>query len=157
MVHPSYEPIPASESDEKLSSIPDARQARLTLARTLLPWLAHVVFFTISLTTLFSGLYFHRQATKSCIEKVSAYSPALSTVEYYDTRYNGSLAWPSPFRGAPSPEVDEAWARYTDVSMFTVDLDTVLRIGKDPTLANLLRMYTHLDYYSALEPAFSDP
>ncbi|KAL1597870.1 hypothetical protein SLS60_008357 [Paraconiothyrium brasiliense] len=61
--------------------------------------------------------------------------------------------------------------------MFSIDEATLRHIGKDPVVAvkegggylaaieashqlhcvNLLRMYTHFDYYADIEPAFSDP
>ena len=105
----------------------------------------------------------------------------MSTIQYHDIQFNGSLAWPSPYRGDPSPEVDAAWAQLTEVSMFRIDEETVRRIGKDPDVAvqlseeegggylaaieashqlhcvDLLRRYTHFPYYADIEPAFSDP
>ena len=109
-------------------------------------------------------------------------APAITAVQYQDVKYNGSLKAPSPYRGNPSPEIDEAWARVTkQVPLFRITKDDVAKLRKDENeivkvpeiegggylagleashqihCVNLLRMYTHFDYYQDTEPAFTDP
>lgn len=109
-------------------------------------------------------------------------APAIKSVKYHDIRYNGSLKAPSSFRGEPSPEVDESWTSITKaVPLFSIDEEDVARLRKNKDeivrvpdeegggylagleashqlhCVNILRMYTHFDYYKDIEPAFSDP
>lgn len=47
---------------------------------------------------------------------VGGIAPGLESIDpvYKDVRFNGTLEFPSVYRGMPSPEVDEAWERLTD-------------------------------------------
>jgi len=82
------------------------------------PWVAHGIFFTLY-TVVFLGLILHTydrqtEATKKlCLLQHSTYSPVHDIVEYSSVRFNGSLNFPSPYRGPPTPEVDVAWDRIT--------------------------------------------
>lgn len=40
-------------------------------------------------------------------------APAYEAVEYKTVRFNGTLDFPSPYSGPPSPAVDAAWDRIT--------------------------------------------
>jgi hypothetical protein len=97
-------------------------------------------------------------------------------------KYNGSLKTISPYRGDPSPEIDEAWSRVTkSVPLFSITEEDVIKLKKDKDTivkvpeeegggylagleashqihcVNLLRMYTYFDHYKDIEPAFTDP
>lgn len=40
-------------------------------------------------------------------------APAHEAVKYQTVRFNGTLNFPSPYSGAPTPELDAAWDRIT--------------------------------------------
>ncbi|KAG1862845.1 hypothetical protein DFJ58DRAFT_775356 [Suillus subalutaceus] len=44
-------------------------------------------------------------------DDIPVYSPAIGAVESVIVRFNGTLDFPSIYRGPPSPEIDAAWAR----------------------------------------------
>lgn len=44
-------------------------------------------------------------------------APALPVVEYHRVKFNGSLDFPSEYRGLPSAEIDAAWHGITSTSM----------------------------------------
>lgn len=52
-------------------------------------------------------------------------------------RFNGSIRWPSPYRGEPSPEVDAAWNRISIVPPLDLDIsrEDFLNIGVSPDTA----------------------
>ncbi|KAI9814389.1 MAG: hypothetical protein M1827_003245 [Pycnora praestabilis] len=101
-----------------------------------------------------------------------------------EVKFNGSIRWPSPYRGPPSPEVDRAW---NDISIvrpldLPITAESFLDIGSDPDTAaknapefgggyfavpefthqlhcvNLLRKVSHFkfSYYNAIDPDFTD-
>ncbi|KAI1496180.1 hypothetical protein F5X99DRAFT_425001 [Biscogniauxia marginata] len=93
-----------------------------------------------------------------------------------DSTRNGSIRWPSPYRGPPSREVDRAWE---EISMYIALTDKeFLKIGKSPETAaknapesgggyflqpefshqNLLRKASHFkyDYYKLHDLDFRD-
>lgn len=43
------------------------------------------------------------------LSNTSAPVPQYITAKYTDVRFNGTLDWPSPYRGQPSPAIDDAW------------------------------------------------
>jgi hypothetical protein len=57
---------------------------------------------------------------QKCFRATSSYSPLISQVpdNLIETTRNGSIRWPSAYRGPPSPDVDKAWDR---ISMCRTD------------------------------------
>ena len=83
--------------------------------RTCLPWLLHVILLLCSASMLFLATQ-HEHAAQL---KHSSFSPALTSLNvYHNTRFNGTFDAPSPYRGPPSEELDEAWTRITDIGVF---------------------------------------
>lgn len=89
--------------------------------------------------------------------EMSSYSPLLDRVPstMHEIRSNGSIDWPSPYRGPPSPEVDAAWQR---ISIFRplnlqVSESEFLRIGKSPETAAKNSDEFRGDYF--LQPEFA--
>lgn len=87
-------------------------------------------------------------------EYLNPVAPALPVIEYHRLKFNGSLDFPSEYRGRPNAEIDAAWHRITSASMIsssvfpnprllteiarTVDpmvvpADVVLKVGKSPS------------------------
>ncbi|KAH7918723.1 hypothetical protein BV22DRAFT_899365 [Leucogyrophana mollusca] len=142
-------------------------------------WLSHgilactsLLFFTLWMET--GSTYVH--------EHLPIYSPANTAVESHVVRFNGTLDFPSIYRGHPSPELDAAWARVShDVRPTRMTLDQMLRAGEvnSPSKVkypdsygggfmvslesthqlhclNMLRKASWLDYYESIEPSFQD-
>jgi hypothetical protein len=121
-----------------------------------------------------------------CVKRTSSYSPLLEgySPTLREVRFNGTLDWPSPYRGPPAPEIDKAWNKITMIRPlgFSLTDEEYLRVGKDPTTAarnsaefgggyflvpefthqlhcvNLLRKVSHFKfgYYNAFDPDFTD-
>ncbi|KAI1772536.1 hypothetical protein F4818DRAFT_444360 [Hypoxylon cercidicola] len=126
--------------------------------------------------------YQDRELPGRCFREVSPYSPLLQEVPntFIDTTRNGSIRWPSPYRGPPSPEVDRAWEEITIFRPLDIVLSDqeFLMVGKSPETAaknapefgggyflqpefshqNLLRKASHFkyDYYKHHDSDFRD-
>lgn len=74
--------------------------------RRAIPWIAHGVLIFVSVSLFLLSV---RLNDTRCAKKTTA--PAIDAVEYHNVRFNGTLTWPSEFRGTPSPELDAAWKR----------------------------------------------
>ncbi|KAH8888126.1 hypothetical protein GQ53DRAFT_826683 [Thozetella sp. PMI_491] len=62
-------------------------------------------------------------AAKPCSERptLELFSASNYEAAYHQVRVNGTYNKPSPFRGPPSHDVDQAWARYWKTWIFGVD------------------------------------
>lgn len=62
----------------------------------------------------------------------STYSPALKDIDptYRRVKFNGTLDYPSIYRGDPSPEIDAAWDNLENVRVTSITEEEVLKIGK---------------------------
>ncbi|KAG2361938.1 hypothetical protein BDR07DRAFT_1408130 [Suillus spraguei] len=64
-------------------------------------------------------------------DDIPIYSPASSAVDPMIIRFNGTLDFPSIYRGHPSPEIDAAWARIADNVVPTrMSLEEILKAGE---------------------------
>ncbi|KAH9947885.1 hypothetical protein B0H21DRAFT_691211 [Amylocystis lapponica] len=103
-------------------------------------------------------------------------------VEYETITFNGTLDYPSIYRGPPSPEIDAAWDRLSDDGkIISITKEDLLRMGKAdrPSLVrfqesdgggymaglelphqlhcvNLLRKYSYREHYASSDVAFQD-
>ncbi|KAF2660930.1 hypothetical protein K491DRAFT_774261 [Lophiostoma macrostomum CBS 122681] len=183
MAGPSYARVRSSDDDERFDPTEKIiEQSQSIFIWRLWPWIAHTILLTVSLTLFINGVYLATPSQARCAQILSSYSPAVTAVEYEDVKFNGSLKAPSVYRGNPSPEIDEAWSRVTkSVPLFSITEDDVAKLNKNKDeivkvpdaegggylagleashqihCVNLLRMYTHFDYYKDIEPAFTDP
>ncbi|KAG2346599.1 hypothetical protein BDR05DRAFT_959527 [Suillus weaverae] len=99
-------------------------------------------------------------------DDISVYSPASSAVESTIIRFNGTLDFPSIYRGPPSPEIDAAWSRIaSDVLPTRMSLEEILKAGevdspskvKYPAkFGNLLRKASWPEYYGPKDISFQD-
>ncbi|EED82276.1 predicted protein [Postia placenta Mad-698-R] len=101
--------------------------------RRAIPWIAHGVLIFISVSLFLLSV---RLNDTRCARKLSVYSPAMDAVEYHNVKFNGTLTWPSEFRGTPSPELDAAWKR------IAADSESFPE-------SNMLRKRTYSEYYAA--------
>ncbi|KAL8832369.1 MAG: hypothetical protein Q9170_004905 [Blastenia crenularia] len=64
--------------------------------------------------------------------RFSPIAPALKDIDpsYRRTLFNGSLQYPSIYRGDPSPDLDAAWDELDHVGMMSITKEDILRIGK---------------------------
>lgn len=97
-----------------------------------------VMFVCILMFVL--GLHWQLNANQHCLELQSFYcrisgtsysedlkvtlktlAPALKQIDnrYRLVQFNGSLDWPSPYRGPPSPEIDAEWDKLEKGMYFT--------------------------------------
>ncbi|KAF9817925.1 hypothetical protein IEO21_03119 [Rhodonia placenta] len=101
--------------------------------RRAIPWIAHGVLIFVSVSLFLLSV---RLNDTRCAKKLSVYSPAIDAVEYHNVRFNGTLTWPSEFRGTPSPELDAAWKR------IAANSEAFPR-------QNMLRKRTYYEHYAA--------
>ncbi|KAI4247944.1 MAG: hypothetical protein L6R42_009450, partial [Xanthoria sp. 1 TBL-2021] len=120
-----------------------------------------------------------------CIKAQSIWSPALeATTPLRHVKFNGTLDYPSVFRGPPNPTQDAAWQTLVNresVGAFglptagfrrlnqTLDGNTTrlsdyqggqlfatLEVFHQLHCLNFIREYTHKDYYESRSPSFTD-
>jgi hypothetical protein len=143
------------------------------------PMWSHVVLICTSI--LFFALW---MGTPSPYlrDDIPVYSPASVAVEPVILRFNGTLDFPSIYRGPPNPELDAAWARIAgDVLPTRMSLEEILKAGEADTPSkvkypakldgdfmvsmeaphqlhclNLLRKATWPEYYRPADISFQD-
>ncbi|MCJ1237725.1 hypothetical protein MMC14_005712, partial [Varicellaria rhodocarpa] len=152
----------------------------LDVGVTYLGWIIAVVLAT---TLSISWWSWSSRIDRICLEYTSYHSPALKEIPiaYKEVRFNGSLDFPSIYRGPPSPEVDKAWKRVSELRAINVPIsEPALRnlgVDVDSTVIlppeagggymldlefphqlhclNLLRKVSHWDYYKDIDISFS--
>ncbi|KAL8660536.1 MAG: hypothetical protein Q9202_006459 [Teloschistes flavicans] len=176
-------------SEHLLSSEDDTVDMKLTKVHetSRLPWiLAAVLSLILSGVLIFNFMRPTRIDNVDCIKAQSMWSPALeATLPLRKVRFNGTLDYPSEFRGLPSPELDAAWETLVNresVGAFglqeaeflrldqTLDWNTTrladyqggqmfatLEVFHQLHCLNLIREYTYKDYYESRSPSFTDP
>jgi hypothetical protein len=131
-----------------------------------------MLFFTLWMSTPSPHLH----------DDIPVYSPAGSAVDSMIVRFNGTLDFPSIYRGPPSPEIDAAWARIgEDVLPTRMSLEEILKAGEvdSPSKVkyparlgggfmvsmeaphqlqclNLLRKASWPEYYESTDTSFQD-
>ncbi|KAJ6783184.1 hypothetical protein PWT90_07875 [Aphanocladium album] len=122
----------------------------------------------------------HMEARNSldeiCTKRLFPFSPVPNSLlsVYTDTRWNGTLDFPSEYRGDPNPSVDAAWSRLDDIKVMSVTKDDVLKSGSDLDSVKVPEEYgggylaslevthqlhclaTYWDYYQFRSVEFSD-
>ncbi|CAD6580528.1 MAG: hypothetical protein ASARMPRED_000240 [Alectoria sarmentosa] len=63
-----------------------------------------------------------RSTGRSCISKLSEYSPGLLALndEYQTVRFRGSFSLPSPYKGPVTPEVDAKWSEIENMGAISI-------------------------------------
>ncbi|OQV05018.1 hypothetical protein CLAIMM_09822 isoform 2 [Cladophialophora immunda] len=141
-----------------------------------------LIFLSYSTILLFLGtIYTFGPNERRCAEALSTWSPAISAVEYELDTFKAAFNASTIYRSAPSPEVDAAWDAITNQPGITLSRDELVNeLGKDPVYAvhlqqggeelytgflevfhqlhcvDMLRRYTHWDYYASTYPSFLD-
>ncbi|EED83399.1 predicted protein [Postia placenta Mad-698-R] len=100
------------------------------------PWVAHAVLFCLWLPLYLS---LRPSTDRQCARQLST-----------PFRFNGSLTYPSIFRGSPSPELDAAWDRISTVRPIAITDDDLSRAGK-PILPSLVKINNDGRYIAELE------
>ncbi|KAG1740969.1 hypothetical protein EDB19DRAFT_1707111, partial [Suillus lakei] len=162
-----YSPIDTIDDDEKL--LDDAQRFGVEprpKSHTLRLWLTHGVLICTSV--LFFALWMHTPSTY-LRDIPSIYSPANVAIEPMIIRFNGTLDFPSIYRGPPSPEIDTAWNRISrDVGV--TDFRSKVRypdkvgggymvsveVGHQLHCLNFLRKASWLEYYESIDISFQD-
>ena len=189
MASTSYNPIEKGDEIEECShdlepvglllgeAVSPLKQRPKSLRRRL-PWLFHIILLLCSASMLFLATK-HEHAAQL---KHSYFSPALAFLDvYHDTRFNGTFDAPSPYRGPPSEELDEAWSRITDIGVFGLsdtDFQTInptygdsavrlpddrggqkagsLEVFHQLHCLNFLRQSTFMEHYKSRVVSFQD-
>ncbi|KAI4248949.1 MAG: hypothetical protein LQ352_005799 [Teloschistes flavicans] len=154
---------------------------------TYLPWITHILYLTIifSISTFFI-LRSKSISAMECTRRENTWSPALPAVlPYRSVFFNGTLDYPSPWRGTPSPSLDAAWetiVRMESMEAFSISEEEYLKLGHplDENVVrldenqgggifaglevyhqmhclNLIRQYTYPEYYRNRSVTFTDP
>jgi len=117
-----YKPLSVDEVDDEGSSEKllgsEYPVSSVKTAMRYWHWMAHVALFilyTLLYLALSARLLQYRPAhiKELCLREQSMPSPVHQIIKYTTIRFNGSLDFPSPYRGTPTPELDEAWDRIT--------------------------------------------
>ncbi|KAJ3579130.1 hypothetical protein NPX13_g1431 [Xylaria arbuscula] len=89
------------------------------------PYLGWILLLALSTFVVVSNMDLgSSNNTKRLITQTSSYSPILEDLDpgLQEFRFNGSIRWPSPYRGPPSREVDAAWNRISIVRPLDLDI-----------------------------------
>ncbi|KAI0838470.1 hypothetical protein F5Y06DRAFT_303786 [Hypoxylon sp. FL0890] len=102
---------------------------------TLRPWVLHgtvMLVYAIALPYLFFLFGMGRQ---NCVDKFYAYSPINPAIseEFEDVTFDGSLWYKSPYKGPPTPEVNQAWEDLMAYGAISVTADDITRVGHNLT------------------------
>lgn len=179
-----YSPVDAVDDDEeKLFADAESFRAephsKLHSILRVWPLLSHGALICTSL--LFFALW---MGTPSPYlhEDIPIYSPASGAVDSTIVRFNGTLDFPSIYRGPPSPELDAVWARAArDVLPTQMSLEELIKAGETDSPSkvkypakigggfmvsmeaphqlhclNLLRKASWPDYYKHTDVSFQD-
>ncbi|KAG2063641.1 hypothetical protein BDR04DRAFT_1062618 [Suillus decipiens] len=128
-----YAPVNAADNDEE-QSFTDASKKFRTDARPklhilrVLPILSHGILICTSILffTLWMGT-----PSPHLLNELAIYSPASDAVDSTVVRFNGTLDFPSIYRGPPSPEIDAAWTRIArDVRPTRMSLEEIIKAGE---------------------------
>ncbi|KAH7324165.1 hypothetical protein B0I35DRAFT_423649 [Stachybotrys elegans] len=124
------------ENEQLLGSESSRSYPATSRLRQWLPWMLHV-FLIFSYTTAFFLLLSATRETGSCIERLNAYSPINDGIseQYEDYWFKGSLWYDSPYKGPPTPEVEEAWKSLMHYGAIRITADDIQKIGHNLTAA----------------------
>ncbi|KAI2626887.1 hypothetical protein GGS21DRAFT_266069 [Xylaria nigripes] len=100
---------------------------------SLLHWIVHVLSLVsvIGLFAIYGVLHDQAREMKKWWDTHNYYSPAsefMATQPYTTVQFNGSLWYDSPFKGPPTPEVEDAWQsimQYGTISVTKSDYERV--------------------------------
>ncbi|CAD6442281.1 17df0216-ab5f-4fdf-9299-d5be12ebca94 [Sclerotinia trifoliorum] len=103
----------------------------------LRPSWKHWMFHTINITMWFYlAVTTAPRSPRSCLEKFNAYSPILEAIDddaFQEVKFKYSLWYNSPFKGPPTPEVQEAWHDIMKYGEIGVPASDILRVGHNLT------------------------
>lgn len=103
-----YSPVDTVDDDQKLSGDAERFGAEpRPKSRTHRLWLTHGMLICTSFLSFTSWM--RTPSIHLRIDTPSLYSPANVAIEPVIVRFNGTLDYPSIYRGPPSPEIDAAW------------------------------------------------
>ncbi|KAJ5772117.1 hypothetical protein N7520_002646 [Penicillium odoratum] len=131
-----YEPVPTQELP--ITSLEHHRQRQfLHHNRGALWWILQALLLSVSTSLLFVTWRVEKRNRTERLLETATWSPALLDVGEYSVskNFNGSLDFPSIYRGNPSPELDLAWKRLTKISPINVSESDVWKVGKNATEA----------------------
>ncbi|OAQ69822.1 hypothetical protein VFPPC_02398 [Pochonia chlamydosporia 170] len=76
-----------------------------------------------------------KSGQNGCVAKFNYYSPINEAIneEYVDVRFNGSLWHDSPYKGPPTPAVEQAWQDLMAYGTISVTAEDIIRIGHNLT------------------------
>ncbi|KAI0855148.1 hypothetical protein F4860DRAFT_54287 [Xylaria cubensis] len=189
---PAFRRYVKLNTDESATESPSpcvycAGGAQIRPRALFVPYLGWVLLLALSTLVVVSNIDLgSSNNTKRLITQTSSYSPILEDLDpgLQEFRFNGSILWPSPYRGPPSREVDAAWNRISIVRPLDLDIpkEDFHTIGANSDTAaenapehgggyfmvpefthqlhcvNLLRKasYFKYDYYKIHDPDFGD-
>ncbi|KAK1973907.1 hypothetical protein LZ30DRAFT_609511 [Colletotrichum cereale] len=121
--HEKEEPFPPSEFSWRLDSKFPAHISCLVVLQS----------FTIVLLLIYIGIG-AKPNDAACARQLSPYSPYLESgdLEFEDFTDQNHLMQPSPYRGQPTPEVEEAWIRLWRVPPIHLPEDKLVALNKTP-------------------------
>ncbi|KAI5855374.1 hypothetical protein BZA05DRAFT_334278, partial [Tricharina praecox] len=105
-------------------------------------------------------------------------APLWDQVEYKNLRFSSGPWVKTPYKGAPTPAIDEAWNAIVPLYLIRIPAAAIPHLNKSATAAtfpgssdylgtvdafhqlhcvNLVRKYTYADYYKDIDIAWRDP
>ncbi|KAI4959152.1 hypothetical protein J4E86_002873 [Alternaria arbusti] len=69
-------------------------------------------------------------------ESVAPIDEGVASIPYIETRFNGSLWHPSPFKGPPSPDTKAAWHSVMEYGMIGVEASEIEAVGHNLSTAS---------------------
>ncbi|KAM3068914.1 hypothetical protein ACMFMG_004088 [Clarireedia jacksonii] len=96
-------------------------------------WIIHIISFLAWISLL---VYSTGKHPRNCLEKFNSYSPILDAIgedSFKDVRFKYSVWYKSPWKGPPTPEVEEAWYDIMKYGEIRVPPSEILRIRHNLT------------------------
>ncbi|KAI9697521.1 MAG: hypothetical protein M1820_007787 [Bogoriella megaspora] len=98
-------------------------------------WAVHGGYLLVCLGLLLNLISARSESHRRCLERFNAYSPVLDAVDvdFEEIRFVYSLWSESPWKGPPTPAVEEAWQSLMKWGQISITGDDILRIGHNLT------------------------
>ncbi|KAI1109850.1 hypothetical protein F5Y14DRAFT_388908 [Nemania sp. NC0429] len=145
-----------SDSDSESMGLLREALAQRSRRRALWPWIVHTVLFVTSLALFITGTIRYNKSTQAeaTIEPgwTQEFGPAVRAAGLrHGYQLQGAFDQPSPWRGEPNPDLDEAWEQITHAGVFSVTPEEVKRIGKMDNSTVMLPAESGGGYMASLE------
>ncbi|KAK3935488.1 hypothetical protein QBC46DRAFT_397389 [Diplogelasinospora grovesii] len=131
-----YDRVKEDENDGSVSGSIDILSERSSLTRSLLVHRLLLVFQALAMGILAAYVVFgpRHPSDVACAQQLSPYSPYIESgdLEYVEFQAQNHLMQPSPYRGHPTREVEEAWLKLWRLPTIHFAEEKMVALNKTP-------------------------